>query len=629
MCGIAGKVDFDGMVDRDLIESMCRVITHRGPDDEGTFIGDGVGLGMRRLAIIDVANGQQPIFNEDDSVVVVMNGEIYNFQELRDQLISKGHNFRTRVDTEVLVHLYEEHGSAMTEHLRGMFAFALWDRRRRRLILARDRVGKKPLFWARKGNKVWFASELSSLLVDPEIERRVNFPAISAYLTFGYVPHPMSAFDGIEKLPPATVLTIDASGKESRRYWKLDYTQKFQGVSEVELRERLMDELREAVKLRMLSEVPLGAFLSGGIDSSAVVGLMAEQSADPVKTFSIGFPDDDFDERVYAREVAQRFSTDHQEFVVEPHALEILPTLARHYGEPFADSSAIPSFYLAQMTSEHVTVALNGDGGDESLAGYRRYVADRRVKLVQALPAPLRKALPELLHPLAKRSGERGFFARGYRLSEMTKGGLDNLYIRGLSAFFPEDRQRRYQPDFVEKINDFAPESILRAAWASAGSVDRIDHMLATDIETYLPDDLLVKMDIASMAFSVEARSPMLDHRFMEFAASLPPELKLDGTRGKKLLVDALRGFVPDSVLDRKKMGFGVPLIHWFRGELKDLPADLLLPDDAAVHAYIRPQAIREMIDEHVSGKGEHSLRLWTLIQLEMWHREVFSAKVA
>ena len=380
MCGIAGKIDFAGAVDPELIQRMCAVMTHRGPESRGTYFEPGVGLGMQRLAIIDIAGGDQPIFNEDGTIAVVMNGEIYNYLELREELLRRGHHFASRTDTEVLVHLYEEHGDRLAEHLRGMFAFAIWDSRRRQLLLGRDRVGKKPLFWARAGSKVWFASEIRALLEDPELDRSIDPDAISAYLALQYVPHPLSVFRGIRKLSPASTVWVTADREQEQTYWALDYTQKLADVAHAELEERLREQILEATRIRLMSEVPLGAFLSGGVDSSAVVWAMAQQMTEPVKTFSIGFSEADHDELAFARMVAKRFATDHHEFVVEPHALEIMPKLARHYGEPFADSSAIPSFYLAELTRRHVTVALNGDGGDEGLAGYRRYATDSRVR---------------------------------------------------------------------------------------------------------------------------------------------------------------------------------------------------------------------------------------------------------
>ena len=374
MCGIAGKINFDGPVDGSLLTHMCHAMRHRGPSSRGTYVSDGVAIGMQRLAIIDVHGGDQPMFNEDRSVAVVMNGEIYNFQELRMELIARGHRFKSHTDTEVLVHLYEDHGERMVDHLRGMFAFAVWDSRRRQLILGRDRVGKKPLFWSRQGSKVWFASELGAILQDAEVKRVPDSHAIAAYLTFQYVPDPLCAFAGIQKLPPATTMRISADGESSSEYWSLDYNDKIDHLTEPELQEQLRDLLWEATRMRLMSDVPLGAFLSGGIDSSAVVAAMADQMTEPVKTFSIGFGASDFDELRYASMVAEQFSTDHHEFQVEPGDMtSIISKLSIHYGEPFADPSAIPSFFLAELTGRHVTVALNGDGGDEGFGGDRRY----------------------------------------------------------------------------------------------------------------------------------------------------------------------------------------------------------------------------------------------------------------
>jgi asparagine synthase (glutamine-hydrolysing) len=628
MCGIVGKVDFSGRVDGAVIERMCTAIEHRGPDSRGIWCSDGVALGMQRLAIIDVDGGEQPIFNEDGSVAVVMNGEIYNFQELRSALIQRGHIFSTRCDTEVLVHMYEEYGEQLVDRLRGMFAFAIWDSRRRRLLLARDRVGKKPLFVARRGTKVWFASELMALLQDREVPRTPDPRAIASYLALQYVPHPLSAFAGIEKLPPASTLTLSAEGSDSRCYWALDYGGPAPADTRAELEEQLRELIWEATRIRLISEVPLGAFLSGGIDSSAVVAAMADQTTGPVKTFSIGFPDVDFDELRYARMIAERFSTDHHEFVVEPQALEIMPKLARHYGEPFADPSAIPSFYLAEMTSRHVTVALNGDGGDESFAGYRRYVSSGLISHVSWIPRGIRRLGPHLTRPIGHGKLSNSFRARVQRFARVLAVEPHARYAHWLSAFPPLMREKMLQPEFVASTSGWLPEDVLSRIWLTSTANTEVERMLDTDVNTYLPADLLVKMDIATMAYSVEGRSPLLDHRLMEFAASLPADLKLHGVAGKVLLKSALRGYVPDEVLDRPKMGFGVPLARWFREELRDLPAEVLMGADSRVHAYVKPEAIAQMIQEHHHEVMDHSMRLWVLLQLEMWHREVVESPI-
>lgn len=623
MCGIAGKVDFGARVDPAVVERMCAALVHRGPDSRGVWCEAGVGLGMQRLAIIDVEGGEQPIFNEDRTIAVVMNGEIYNFRELRAELISRGHTFTSRSDTEVLVHLYEEQGERLVERLRGMFAFAIWDARKGQLLLGRDRVGKKPLFVARRGSTVWFASEVMALLQDPEIPRIPNQQAIATYLALQYVPHPLSAFDGIEKLPPASTQVHRVEKTEERRYWSLDYAAPEPTASRGELEERLRELIWEATRVRLMSEVPLGAFLSGGIDSSAVVAAMAEQMSEPVKTFSIGFSDADFDELKFARMIAERFSTDHHEFVVRPDALEIMPRLARHYGEPFADASAIPSFYLAEMTSEHVTVALNGDGGDESFAGYQRYITNNLVTHLNWLPRPLRLLGPHLTRPLGEGKRSNSPRSRLQRVARVLAMEPHMRYAYWMSAFSRFLRQDMLQPDFRAATDAWQPEDLVARVWLDSTARSPIDRMLDTDVNTYLPGDLLVKMDIATMAYSVEGRSPFLDHHLMEFAATLPAELKAHGMNGKILLKSALRGVVPDEILDRPKMGFGVPLPRWFREDVRDLPGEVLLGADSRTHAYVKPEAIRRLIRDHQNGVADHSQRLWVLLQLELWHREV------
>lgn len=624
MCGIAGKIDFSGTVDAALIERMCVAMEHRGPDSRGIWCDGPVGLGMQRLAIIDVAGGDQPMFNEDRTVAVVMNGEIYNFRELRARLSATGHTLATHSDTEVLVHLYEDHGECLVDHLRGMFAFAIWDVARQRLVLGRDRIGKKPLFIARSGSKVWFASEMMALLQDPEIDRTPDPQAIASYLAYQYVPHPRSAFAAIEKLPPASTLAVSLDGSKQQRYWQLDYGGAEPEMTPAEVEVRLRELVWEATRIRLISEVPLGAFLSGGIDSSAVVAAMADQMSEPVKTFSIGFHDADFDEVRYARLIAERFSTDHHEFVVEPHALEIMPKLARHYGEPFADPSAIPSFYLAELTSRHVTVALNGDGGDESFAGYTRYGSNNRVARLNWIPLPLRRLAPHVARALGERNGTG---ARIHRFARALAMDPHERYAHWMSAFQSFMREQMMQPEFLAATDGWRPEEVLGEVWHSSNARSRIDRMLDTDVNTYLPADLLVKMDIATMAYSVEGRSPFLDHKLMEFAAALPADMKLRRANGKQILKSALRGVLPDEILDRPKMGFGVPLPRWFRKELRDLPGEMLLGSDSRVHAYLKPEAIHRMIKQHHDGSADHSLRLWVLLQLEHWHREVVESQ--
>jgi asparagine synthase (glutamine-hydrolysing) len=622
MCGIVGKIDFADPVAPEVLERMCAVIEHRGPDSRGFFLDGGVGLGVQRLAIIDVAGGDQPIFNEDQSLAVVMNGEIYNYRDLRAELLGKCHQFSSHTDTEVLVHLYEEHGERLVERLRGMFAFALWDSRKRRLLCARDRVGKKPLFWARHGSRVWFASELQALLQDPDLDRVVDPTALVSFLALQYVPTPRSAFMGIHKIPPASTLTVSEDGDHIRRYWSLDYSSKHDAVPIEELEERLREQIREATRIRLMSDVPLGAFLSGGVDSSAIVAAMAEELSGPVKTFSIGFPDEAFDELGYARIVAERFSTDHHEFIVRPDALSIMSKLARHYGEPFADPSAIPSFHLAELAGRHVTVALNGDGGDESFAGYSRYLCADRAPHLDWVPRGLQLLAPIASNIFGEGSHDASFRTKVARLARILAMPSPKRYATAMSAFDDVRRSRLLTPEFASAANA-SVECDFAAVWDHSTGRERVDRMLDLDVQTYLPGDLLVKMDIATMASSVEARSPFLDHHLMEFAARLPADYKLNGTASKWLLRQALRGWIPDEILDRPKMGFGVPLARWFREDLRDLPAEILLDRRSLDRGYFRAGEIESLIREHCSGAADHSLRLWVLLQLEMWHRDV------
>ena len=626
MCGIAGKIDFEGPVDFGLLERMCRALEHRGPDYRGIHIEDGVGLGSQRLAIIDVAGGHQPVFNEDRSVAVVMNGEIYNFLELREGLQRRGHRFRSRVDTEVLVHLYEDLGTRMVNELRGMFAFAIWDRPRQQLFCARDRLGKKPLFWSRQGSRIWFASELVALLEDPEVDRAVDPDAIEAYLALQYVPHPLCGFRHVQKLPPASTITITRAGERIEEYWSLNYRAKLPGISWEEAEGRLRDELREATRIRLLSEVPLGAFLSGGVDSASVVATMADVAPGPVKTFSIGFPDEAFDEVAYARLVAQHFATDHHEFIVEPEALSVMPKLARHYGEPYADPSAIPSFYLAELTAPHVTVTLNGDGGDENFAGYARYRANHMLRHVRWSNAAVHMVGDGFARLVGTGATDNSTRSRINRIVSTIGLGPAERYANWMSPFPPDQRARLFTPEFAATLTASPGSDSVVSRWHESTAPSDIDRMLDVDVHTYLPGDLLVKMDIATMAHSVETRSPFLDHKLMEFVASLPSEFKLSGKESKRLLKSAMRGIVPDEILRRPKMGFGVPLVRWFRKELRHLPEEILLDPIALGRGYFDSAQVERLIREHHQESADHSLRLWALLQLEMWHREVVAA---
>jgi asparagine synthase (glutamine-hydrolysing) len=610
MCGIAGLAGTHG--DPEILERMAIAIRHRGPDDGGLLADDEAGFGFRRLSIIDVLGGHQPIFNEDESAAIILNGEIYNHHELRTGLVERGHKFRTRSDVETVLHLWEEKGERCLDDMRGMFALAIWNRRDRSLFLARDRVGKKPLYYASLPNGgIVFGSEIKAILQHPEVQREPDSRAIDQFLTLQYVPSPMTAFCGIERIPPAHWLRWRGGRIELGRYWRLEYENKFH-ESEAELKEELVRLLREAVAIRLESEVPLGSFLSGGIDSSAVVAFAAEASSQPLNTFSIGFEQAEFDESRYAQMVAKRFGTNHHELVVSAGAPELIDDIVWHYDQPFGDSSAIPSFHVARITRPYVTVVLNGDGGDESFAGYGRYRLNQYAGYFR-LPRPVRQGLQAVGRPLARRVG------RGERLVEsMTQEPVDG-YFATLVHLHPSRRSWLYADDFLERLPLVIspPLAYLRSTHHAA----LIDSMLDTDVNHYLPDDLLVKMDIATMAHSLEARSPFLDHKVMEFMARVPAVLKLREGETKYLLKSALRGLLPDAILDRPKMGFGVPLGEWLRTSLKEMMLDSVLSDQALARGYFKPAALREMVDTQLAGSDRFKYLLWDILLLERWHR--------
>lgn len=622
MCGIVGQARQDGGIpERVLLERMCVALQHRGPDSRGIHVEAGAGLGIQRLRIIDLVTGDQPIFNEDASVVVVLNGEIYNFQQLRDELRARGHRFATSGDTEVIVHLYEEAGPACVERLHGMFGLAIWDASRRRLVLARDRLGKKPLFYSVADATLSFASELAALLENHDVPRDLDLEAMDAYLAYRYIPSPLTAFRAVRKLPPAHRLVYEQGRVRVERYWRLDFGRKARFSSEEEVYEGVREHLRRAVRLRMISDVPLGAFLSGGIDSGAVVASMAEVSTEPVKTFSIGFRSE-LDERPLARLVAQRFATDHHELVVEPNAIEILPRIIRHHGEPFADPTSVPTFYLAEMARQHVTVALNGDGGDEAFGGYNRYQAGLLAARLSRLPEPARRAGAALTARIPTNGRISSWQMRARRLGEtlmLDEAGRHFAYMTSLQGL---RRDRLYAPEFAAALGPSGAESRFRALWEQGSATDTLDRMFEVDSLTYLPDDLLAKVDIATMACSLEGRSPLLDHELMQFAATLPPELKVTRREKKIALRRALRGILPEEILSAPKRGFQPPVAAWLRGELRDHARDVLLDPVARERGYFRPDVVTGLLDEHASGATDHSQGIWTLLVLELWHRE-------
>ncbi|WP_141576688.1 asparagine synthase (glutamine-hydrolyzing) [Actinomadura sp. WMMA1423] len=617
MCGIAGVVSTD-RPDADLVRRMCEVLVHRGPDGSGLYEDSRAALGMRRLAIIDVPGGDQPVYNEDRTVVAVFNGELYNFADLRRELQARGHRFASAGDSECLVHLYEEYGDALVHRLRGMFAFAIWDVRRRRLLLARDRVGKKPLFWRATHGSLSFGSELKALRQDTDFKAELDPVALHHYLSYQYVPAPWSIYRGVRKLAPGHLLVWQDGEVEVSRYWRLDFTPREIG-SEEEAAERLRGHLLDATRARMVSERPLGAFLSGGLDSSAVVAAMARQTAGPIKTFSIGFRDRRFDERRYARLLAAHYGTDHHELVVTPSALEILPTLSWHYDEPFADSSAIPSFYVARMSREHVAVILTGDGGDEAFGGYLRYVAMARARRIPVLP---------LLGPAFDRAGS-ALAARGGRQSPVRKAGrmlallghpAPRRYARLMSSFSPGEKAALYSGALRDELAGTDSYALIDQAFAGSRAGCDVGRAMDADVNTYLPGDLLVKVDIATMANSLEARSPFLDHHLMEWAAGLPSRWKVRGGTTKYLLKKAVAPWLPEELVTRPKMGFGVPLAAWLREELLDLSWDVLTDHTARSRGLFRQEAVKGLLSRHREGQ-DHADRIWALVQIELWHR--------
>lgn len=623
MCGICGKIYFEKerQVKEEDLRMMARVLAHRGPDGEGVWAEGNVGLAHRRLSIIDLrAVAGQPMSNEDGSVWITFNGEIYNFQELRKDLEQRGHIFRTNSDTEVIVHSYEEYGRDCLRNLRGMFAFAIWDARTRTLLLACDRVGKKPIFYFHGKDRFLFASEIKALLPDPVVSVEPDPIAIDHYLALGYVPAPLSAFRGVQKLPPAHWLEFKDGQVTTGRYWKLRYSPK-RNISFPDAVAELRWQLSEAVRLRLLSDVPLGAFLSGGIDSSAVVAYMARALNHPVRTFTVGFEDSALDERPFARMVADRYETDHTELVVKADVAEILPRLVWHYDEPFGDPSAVPSYAIAELTRQYVTVALNGDGGDENFAGYNRYIPNRRAHWGDIVPLSMRRIAAQALGALPRRWLQHQPLQKLATVAEAMAQTPERRYSRWFGQFSLIQRQDLYAKDFAQTLGGSDPDAVFAHAYGKSDARDWVDATLDVDINCYLPGELLVKMDRASMAHSLEARSPFLDHVLMEFAASLPPEWKLAGTQQKRILKIALRGVIPDAVLDKPKQGFEPPLMMWFREDLRDMTHDLLLSTRALQRGYFTREGVSAVLHEHYSGQEDRSLHLWELLMLELWNR--------
>lgn len=619
MCGIAGLVNTDlgQRIEAATIHRMCQVMVHRGPDDEGVYVKDGTGFGMRRLSIIDLAGGHQPVFSEDRSVWVVFNGEIYNFPQLRSELLSRGHRFSTHSDTEVIVHLYEEMGRNCVHQLRGMFAFALYDERRRKVLIARDRLGEKPLHYAFNGKQLLFASEIKSILaVAPELAQ-IDRQALRQYVQFGYIPDPATAFLDIKKLPPGHLLELENGKLSVTEYWDIPEYDTHSPASEEECLEELEHRLAEAVQMRLIADVPLGAFLSGGTDSSTIVALMARSSSRPVKTFSIGFRQEDFNEAPYARLVAQKFGTEHHELILEPDVVSSVETLTHSMEEPFGDPSVLPTYYVSCLARQHVTVALSGDAGDEVFAGYDRYRVSLRDRSFRWIPAWTRDIYREHIHKLVPHG------VPGRSLSYSISLPWQERYLEDISLQPLHREIGLFSDEFMRPAPGEAnPFDLFRSYIEGAPARDPLSCLLYLDSKTYLPADILTKVDRMSMLTSLEARAPMVDHIFLEWATGLTSEWKMRGGEQKYIFRKlAERVGVPKETLSRPKQGFALPLVHWTRHELKDLILTVLLEPRTLQRGYFNPRGVRQLLDEHFRRRRNHAGRIWRLLMFELWQR--------
>jgi asparagine synthase (glutamine-hydrolysing) len=620
MCGIAGTFNFDPAdpIDRDRLAAMTTVITHRGPDSDGFYVSGGVGLGFRRLSILDLSTGDQPLANEDGTIWVIFNGEIYNFAEIRSELESFGHRFRTHTDTEVIVHAYEQWGDRAVERFRGMFGFALWDEPRRRLLLVRDRLGIKPVYYSVKPSGITFGSEIKSIIEDPDIPRDWSPEALDAYLALQYVPCPRTMYKAIWKLPPGHLLVAEHNRVTVRRYWDLTFTGDGDPAREAEYLERLEALVAESVRLRLIADVPLGAFLSGGIDSSVVVAAMVEACSSRVLTTSVGFDADAFNELAYARTVATHLGTESYEKIVTPDIVDLLPKIAWHFDEPFADSSAVPTYYVSKAARERVTVALSGDGGDEMWAGYARHRVERWEGAARRWLGPAGGRVAGRLAGLVP-LGVKG--ARSLRHLALTPAeACARKHAYGL--FDGNTRDTLYSRDFAIGVQDADPFAGFRVAYQSCPSADPLDRALYVDVKTYLVDDILTKVDRMSMAVSLEARVPLLDHKLLEFAATVPTSLKLKQGQSKYLLRRLLEKRVPKSIIDRPKHGFEAPTGEWLRGPLAPMVDGLLGDGRLRDRGVFDDGSVARLWQEHRSGTRDHRHRLWSLVMLELWFRQ-------
>ena len=623
MCGICGLATSKlTPVDRELLRSMNDAMVHRGPDGEGYYFADGVGLAMRRLAVIDLVTGDQPIANETESIWIVFNGEVFNFHELRDRLQKMGHKLKTQTDTECLVHLYEEYGDDCVHHLRGHFAFALWDDEKKRLLIARDRLGQKPLYYTLVEGTLFFCSELSGLLDGLPRKPDIDLQAIDMYLSLQYIPEPQTPYKGIYKLPAGHRAIFSAGNLILERYWSLQFHPKWQ-APEDDLMAELREKTREAVQIRMISDVPLGAHLSGGIDSSIVVALMAQSSSLPVKTFSVGFEEERFSELPYARAVADKYNTEHHEFTLTygdiPTTLE---HMIAHFGEPLADPSALPMYHLARETRKHVTVALNGDGGDDTFAGYQRYWLDPWANIYMRLPQWLtHNLIPKFVGLLPDRTGAPvgASILNGLkRLKQLPEVDKRASILRWGSYFTPMDRVELWKESYREHLVPGEPERLLVTLFEQMKAGSFLDRTMFADLNSYLPGDLLAKADRMTMVHSLEGRSPFLDHELASWAARLPDGMKVRGLRGKMLLRKAFANDLPPSVNRRGKQGFGIPIGAWFKGPMRGWAGEML-SEDSILSAWFKPERLMQIYNEHQAGKINHGKRIWALVVLGVW----------
>jgi asparagine synthase (glutamine-hydrolysing) len=625
MCGICGIFEFDQdrVVEAHEVHAMNQTLRHRGPDDDGVYVERGVGMGHRRLSIIDVAGGHQPISNEDGTIWVLLNGEIYNYPELREGLLARGHHFTTRSDTEAIVHLYEDYGEECFTHLRGMFAIALWDSSKQKLLLARDRAGEKPLFYYHDGDRVLFGSELKAILAGPRVHVTTDEQALFDYFSFGYVPAPKSIYREIRKVLPGHYLAVTKSGLRDTCYWDVRFNVR-EDRTEDQWCEALQEQLCESTRMQLMSDVPLGAFLSGGVDSSTVVAMMRRaQASGSITTCSIAFEEDEYNEAPFARKVAQQFNTDHFEKTVRPQATEMIDKLAWHYDEPFADSSAIPTYYVSAVARERVTVALGGDGGDENFGGYRRYYFDQMENRLRTLvPPAIRRTL---FGPLGRIYPALAWAPRVFRgkatFQSLSRSPLEG-YFNSMSIFRPDEKPQLFNQDFLRSMNGYDSINVFQQHYDNAGTDDPLTRIQYVDLKTYLPDDILVKVDRAAMAVSLEVRAPLLDHRLMELAASIPSRFKLRGTNGKYILKKAMEPVLPADVLYRRKQGFAIPLDRWFRKEIKDMAYEEIIEQQDGI---LDPRLLRKIWTQHQSGQYDRSAHLWAILMYRKW-RQAFAS---